>query len=298
MQEIKLDSAYSYEPHWFESPQGRMHYVDEGKGPPLVFVHGMPTWSFLWRHFIREFSPDHRVIAVDHLGFGRSYKPEDGDYHPRTLSENLTALIGALGLKDITLVVHDFGGPIGLGHAVRHPESVQRLVLFNTWMWSLSDHPGARKLDRAVSGWLGHVLYRWFNASARWAIPSVLAKGNRLELAAHRAYIEATRSGAERVGQLSLARHLIGASDWYDELWQSRARLAGKPLQLIWGTQDPTFGQAERERWTEEFPEAQVTLIDEAGHFPQEEAPGRAIDAMRGFIEARQDGSKSQQAAG
>jgi haloalkane dehalogenase len=264
-----------------------MAFVDEGHGPPIVFVHGMPTWSHLWRAFVGPLSTSHRCIAVDHLGFGRSDKPADADYHPRVLSEQLSALVDHLGLRDITLVVHDFGGPIGLGHAVRHPETIDRITIFNTWMWSLVDHEGARSVDRAVRGAFGHIMYRWLNGSARWLIPRVLAKGNRLDPAAHRAYIDATRSSSERVGQLTLARSLIGASEWYDELWRDRDRLADKPMQLLWGTQDPTFGPDELQRWTEAFPQAEVNRFEDAGHFVQEEAPERALTELQRFVGPR-----------
>lgn len=280
------DPAFPFPPVPFEVPGGRMAYVDEGSGPVVLFVHGLPTWSYLWRGFVRDLSRDHRCIAVDHLGFGRSDKPVDADYHPRRLSENLSALVHHLGLRDVTLVVHDFGGPIGLGHAIRHPDTVAGLVLFNTWMWSLAEHPGARAVDRAVRGAFGHVMYRWLNGSARWIIPRVLAKGNRLEPEVHRAYIRATRTGDERVAQLTLARSLLGASDYYDGLWSSRSVLRDKPTRLVWGMRDPTFSPDELRRLCEGLPGADVVKIGDVGHFPQEEAPSASLAAVRGFLGA------------
>lgn len=276
--------SFPNSPKYFETGQGRMAYVDQGEGPAIVFVHGMPTWSYLWRAFVGPLSGGHRCVAVDHLGFGRSDKPANADYHPRVLSEQLSALIDHLRLRDITLVVHDFGGPIGLGHAVRHPDNIARLAVFNTWMWPLTDHEGARSVDRAVKGAFGHVMYRWLNGSARWLVPRVLGKGNRLDPGAHRAYIDATRSSDERVGQLALARNLIGASDWYAQLWQARARLAEKPIELLWGDQDPTFGPEELQRWLDAFPHAKLVRFENAGHFVQEEAPARALAELSAFV--------------
>jgi haloalkane dehalogenase len=261
-----------------------MHYVDEGHGDPIVFVHGMPTWSFLWRAFIADLRLDHRAIAVDHLGFGRSEKPEDADYHPRRLSEDLSGLLEALAVTDATLVVHDFGGPIGLGHVLRHPERVRRIVIFNTWMWSTRDDPGARKVDRIVRGFMGHVMYRWLNASTRWLIPTVLGDGNRLDASTLRAYVEAAPTSPSRTGQLALARNLVGASDWYDSLWERRAALEGKPAQLIWGMQDPTFGSAALARWRALLPHASVLELPKVGHFPQEEATAEALAGLRSFV--------------
>jgi haloalkane dehalogenase len=276
--------AYPFAPRWFSTSEGRMHYLDEGAGPPIVFVHGMPTWSFLWRDLVADLSRTHRCIAVDHLGFGRSDKPADADYHPRTLSQHLSDLITSLGLSDVTLVVHDFGGPIGLGHAIRNPDRVRRLVVFNTWMWSLADHPKATAVDRAVRGVMGHVLYRWFNGSTRWLVPRVLAPGHRLPREVHDAYIHATRRSTERVGQLQLARSLVGASDWYDELWEHRDRLADKPTQIVWGMQDPTFSPDDLQRLAGLWPAAEIARLDDAGHFPQEEAPEQCRRVLRRFL--------------
>lgn len=113
---------------------GRMHYVDEGTGEPLLFVHGTPTWSFEWRHLILALAPTHRCIAVDHLGFGLSERPRSFPYTPAAHAQNLDEFVTRLDPEPFTLVVHDFGGPIGLPLCLRHPRRVKRLVLLNTWM--------------------------------------------------------------------------------------------------------------------------------------------------------------------
>jgi haloalkane dehalogenase len=213
-----------------------------------------------------------------------SDKPKDADYHPRLLSEDLTALLDHLELDDVTLVAHDFGGPIALGHALRRPQNVGRLVLFNTWMWSLEDHAGALAVDRAVRGPFGHALYIWLNGSARWLVPRVLDSHSELDPEVHRHYLDATSRGSERFGQLGIARSLIGASEWYAALWDRRAALEHMPVQLIWGMNDPTFGPSELERWCALFPDASVTRLEAIGHFPQEEAPGPSLDALRAFV--------------
>ena len=282
MKTDSLKDIYPFSPCWHDTDQGRMHYIDEGKGHPIVFVHGMPTWSFLWRAFVSDLSADYRCIAVDHIGFGRSDKPPKADYHPQRLSENLSGLLAALDISDATLVVHDFGGPIGLAHAIRHADRVRRLVLFNTWMWSTREMTAAKKVDRIVRGFMGHVMYRWLNASARWVIPSVLGKGNRLAPSVLQAYVRATRISASRAGQLGLARNLVGGSDWYEELWNQRAILVGKPTQMIWGMQDPTFGPDALSRWRESLPQGSVHELPKAGHFPQEEATEESLMVLRG----------------
>ena len=114
-----------------------LHYIDEGRGDPVVMVHGTPTWSFLYRHVVKGLSKNYRCIAPDHIGFGLSDKPQGWSYTIEAQAKNLQVLLDSLDLEDITLVVHDFGGPIGLSYAIENPEKVSRLVIMNTWLWSL-----------------------------------------------------------------------------------------------------------------------------------------------------------------
>lgn len=128
---------WPYEPRFFDSAEGRLHYVDEGNrdSDPVVLVHGNPTWGFLYRHFIPPLiDAGHRVIVPDHLGFGRSDKPSDPELYriPRHVAR-LNALLESLDLRGATLVPQDWGGPIGLSWAVAHPERVARLFILNTY---------------------------------------------------------------------------------------------------------------------------------------------------------------------
>ena len=139
-------TAYPFAHHYAALPAGRMHYVDEGRGEPILFVHGTPTWSFEFRHLIRALCPTHRCLAPDHLGFGLSERPDGFGYRPDDHAANLEAFVEQLQLDRFTLVVHDFGGPIGLPLALRRPERVRRLVVLNSWMWSF-DGERWRRLD-------------------------------------------------------------------------------------------------------------------------------------------------------
>lgn len=266
-----LDSAaYPFKARYLDLAMGRMHYVDEGQGEPIVFVHGTPTWSFLYRDLIKRLSTRYRCIAPDQIGFGLSDKPASWTYLPADHSRNLTALIEHLNLREITLVVHDFGGPIGLGYAVEHPENVARLVVFNTWMWSLADDLQARRVDRFVRGALGKLLYTRLNASPRFLLPALWANKATLTPEVRKAYTGVHAHAQDRMGMYQLARELLGSSDWYDGLWERRARLANIPALLLWGLKDATFGPA-LARWREAFPCAQVLTFPHAGHFVIEE---------------------------
>lgn len=276
-------SAYPFEPRSLEVDGGRMHYVDEGTGRVVVMVHGTPTWSFLYRRLIADLARSHRVIAPDHVGFGLSEKPRGWSYRPEDHARNLAALIDRLELRDITLVVHDFGGPIGLSYAVEHPENVRALVLFNTWMWSLSGTPAAR-LSRFAAGPVGRFLYRRLNVSPRLLVKAAFADKHKLSRDVHRHYVAAFPSPAQRVGPWVLARELIGSSDWYDGLWQRRDRIAHLPALLLWGMRDPAFGPAALARWRELFPDAAAIEFPEVGHFVQEEAPEAAASEIARFL--------------
>ena len=146
---------YPFTSRWLDLPAGRLHYVDEGSGRPLVFVHGTPDWSFLWRHLIKALSPHYRCVALDHMGFGLSDRPHGSWYLPENQSANLRALIERLELRDVTLVLHDFGGPFGLSYALERPDNVRSLVLMNTWMWSLRGDPHFERAGRFFAGRFG-----------------------------------------------------------------------------------------------------------------------------------------------
>jgi pimeloyl-ACP methyl ester carboxylesterase len=115
--------TYPFAPRYFDAGNFKMHYIDEGGGEPVILLHGDPTWGYLWRKFIPVLSQQHRVIVPDHMGMGKSDTPaEPYPYLLRHHIANLEALVTSLGLTGITLVVHDWGGPVGLGFAARHPD--------------------------------------------------------------------------------------------------------------------------------------------------------------------------------
>lgn len=276
-------NLYPYRSHFVDVGPGRIHYVDEGEGAVIVMVHGTPTWSFLYRAFIRDLSRDHRVIAIDHLGFGLSDKPEGWSYRPEDHARNLELVIDGLGLRDIVLVVHDFGGPIGLSYAIDHPENVRAFVLFNTWMWSLRGTPSER-VSKLIGGPIGRFLYERLNFSPRVLVKAAFGHKRKLTKQVHGHYIDAFPTAASRRGPWVLARELVGSSDWYENLWQRRDRIAGKPVLLLWGMKDPAFQPAALGRWKGTLTNARVVEFPDAGHFVQEEAPDASAREMRTFL--------------
>ncbi len=265
-------------------PFGRLHYVDEGRGDPVLFSHGTPTWSFEWRHLIRALSATHRCIAPDHLGFGLSDRPREAPYTPEAHAERLAQFVDALGLDSFTLVVHDYGGPIALPLALDDRRRVRRLVVVNTWMWRLDDDPDMRRAGRIAGGALGRFLYRWLNLSLRVIVPSAYADRRKLTREIHAQYLAPFSDRWARGAVLwPLAHALLGSTAYYDSLWQRRGRLRDVPTLVVWGTRDPAFKPHQLARWRTVVPHARVLELP-VGHWPHEEAPDAVTAAVREFL--------------
>ncbi len=275
-------SLYPFAPRRFEIDGHALSYVDEGRGSPILFVHGTPSWSFEWRHAIRALSSSHRCVAPDHLGFGLSDKPSDAEYRPEDHARRLLALVRALDLRDLTLVVHDFGGPIGLPVALEEPERVRSIVIVNTWMWPHGEDPQVRRVSRLVASPIGRFLYLWLNASPRWLVPMSFGDRKKLTREMHRCYVAPFATRRERIAPWTLGKELAGSDPYYASLYARRDRIADIPTTIVWGMRDPAFGASYLARWKELYPRARVVELPEAGHCPQEEAPEALVQALAG----------------
>lgn len=270
---------YPFESKYLALEAGAMHYIDEGAGEIILFVHGTPTWSFLFREQVKALSGRYRCIAPDHIGFGLSEKPPSFDGTPPAHARNLAELADRLGLENITLVVHDFGGPIGLGFANAHPEKVRRVVLLNTWLWETRSEKSARQVDSLLNSWLGKFLYLRLNFSPRFLLRQAITDKKHLPRAVHRHYTRVFPDKQSRYGLLKIGQSLVGASEWYAEQWEKLEAIAGKPFLIIWGMQDAFLKPAYLEKWKARLPQAEVIELD-CGHFLTEERPEEVAKAM------------------
>ena len=264
---------YPFSPHYFATPVGRMHYVDEGRGRPVVFVHGNPVWSFLYRRQVKDLSPTRRCIAPDLMGFGLSDKPTDWTYLPSEQARLLEDLLESLDLHDLTLVVGDWGGPIGLSYALNHPDRVRDLLVSNTWMWSVRSQLKFRLFSGYVGGPIGRYLIRHWNSMARSGLRGAFGDPKRLSDAVHQQYIHPFDVPEERKGSWVLPKQIIGSSDWLETLWSRRELLQGKRSRFLWGMKDVGFGEKELQRWVHQYPSGAVTRLADGGHFLAEEKP-------------------------
>ncbi len=263
-----------------------MAYVDEGAGPPVLLVHGNPTWSFYYRSLLAALPPlGLRAIAPDHIGMGRSDKPSAGAY-PHTLSrrvEDLGAFIDGLGLTGpISLVVHDWGGAIALAWAVDHPDRVDKLVLLNTGAFPLPpDKALPWTLRAARLPVLGDVAVRRLNAFSLGAL--VLGSGRRWLPAEARAGLLAPYdSPANRVAVSQFVRDipLVPSDPAYAVLARTEQRLPllqDIPTLICWGMRDPVFDGVVLDHLVSLLPKADVRRFADAGHYVLEDAADRIV---------------------
>jgi len=268
--------------------EGEMHYEDHGSGPTILFVHGTPTNSYEFRHLIAALSKRFRCIAPDHLGFGQSSRPQSFAYTPEAHAAVLKEFVEKLDLRDITLVVHDFGGPIGLPLGVMSEEElrVKKVVLINTWAWPLDDDPKMARGAKLIGGAMGRFLYRYANASLKLIMPSAYGDKKKLTKDIHRRYLDVFRDRDARVLVLhALAKSLLGSRAHYQSLLDRIDRLAKLPVLIVWGMKDSAFQPYQLERWQRLLPSAQVVKIEGAGHWPHEEEPARVVTAIEHFLQ-------------
>lgn len=277
-------SLYPYSPRSFSLTAGVMRYLDEGEGQPVVMVHGNPTWSFVYRKFVAGLRSQYRCIVPDHIGFGLSDKPYEWSYLPQDHATNFEKLLDSLDLNDITLVVQDWGGPIGLSYALKHPERIKRLVILNTWMWSVEDDWYYRGFSGMVGGPIGRLLCRHFNFFSRVVVP--MAYGDRKLLTSEtlRHYLDVFPTAESRKGTWVFPKQIIASSAWLQSLWTQREKLAAKPTLIAWGMKDIAFREKELRRWQETIPGAKVTRLDHVGHYVQDEAGETVVGLIRDFL--------------
>lgn len=262
-----------------------MHYVDEGSGPAIVFVHGNPTWSFEFRHLISGLRSEYRCIALDHIGFGlssRSNRPDD--HHPKAHAQRFAELLEHLEVHDATLFMTDWGGPIGLDFARRHPERVRQLVIANTWCWPVSRDFHFMGFSLMMGGPIGRFLIKRFNVFVNRVLP--MGIGNKTvitpDLMDH--YRQSQPTPKARSACAAFPRHIVGATDWLRSLWEDRRTFTAKPTLIFWGFKDIAFRQKEIELWKTELGDFRSHTFEDCGHFLAEEAPERILPVLREFL--------------
>ena len=271
----------------------RLHYIDEGSGEPVVMLHGNPTWSFYFRHLIDSLRDSHRVIVPDHIGCGMSDKPDDARYSYTLASrvDDLELLLDHLAIdREITLVLHDWGGMIGMAYATRHPGRIRRLVVSNT---AAFHKPAGKPLPRALAicrDAPGTVMVRGLNAFCRGtAWIGCKRRPMTRELAG--AYVAPYDSWKNRIAVLRFVQDIpLNPGDRSYDLvsWvQDRLPLLQSvPMLILWGMKDFVFDHHFLEEWLRYFPDACVHRFPRAGHYLCEDEAESIRELVPAFLAA------------
>jgi haloalkane dehalogenase len=273
------DELYPFDSRYADVNGARVHYVDEGSGPPLLLLHGNPTWSFLYRELIKGLRDRFRCIAVDYPGFGLSRAPGGYGYTPAEHARVVEELILQLDLSGVTMMVQDWGGPIGFAAATRHPDRFARFVIGNTWAWPKSD-PGTQFFSRLMGGPVGGFLILQRNFFVERIVPAGVRR-KKLPEAVMDAYRGPFPTPESRRPLHVFPREILASRPFLAEIERGLPALRDRPALIVWGTKDVAFREPERRRWEELFPDHRTVRLEGAGHYIQEDAAEEIVAAIR-----------------
>ena len=290
IKDATFSGSFPFKPNYLDLGYFKMHYVDQGEGDPLVMLHGDPTWGYLWRKFIPPLSEKHRVIVPDHMGMGKSSVPDKPDpYLLRHHISNIEELILKLELTNVTLILHDWGGPVGLGFAIRHPELINRLIITNTW--SFAQWPGGKlpKLIELIRSNKGETFALQKNGYVKRALLGTSNYPENYTSQVIDAYLAPFPKPETRKALLCWSRDIT--FDEHDQSYGEMKNIENNlsqfkeiPVLIVWGMLDPVLPHSVLEKWREIYPNAKVCEIDEASHFLQEDTPDRLLEEINMFI--------------
>jgi len=296
MSDQNLATLFPFNRHFIERNSQQYHYVNEGSGEPVVMVHGNPSWSFYYRNLIKTLSVSHQCIVPDHIGCGLSDKPDDEDYDYTLASriDDLEALLDHLAIdKNITLVVHDWGGMIGMGYAARYPDRIKKLVILNTAAFHLpkgKSFPLSLTIGRNTM--LGTILVRGFNAfSSIASFIGVKRKAMTKEI--RQAYVAPFNSWKNRISTLRFIQDIpLKPHDrnyqLVSDIEKCLPQFTKLPMMICWGLKDFVFDQHFLAVWQEKFPQAQVHAFEDCGHYILEDASEEVVPLVTNFVNDHQ----------
>ncbi|MBO9703182.1 MAG: alpha/beta fold hydrolase [Sporocytophaga sp.] len=277
---------YPFTSNYFDINGHKIHYIDEGQGETILFIHGTPSWSFDFRNVIKKLKSDFRCIAIDHIGFGLSDKPEHYDYSPQNHSKTLERFVIHKGLQKFALVMHDFGGPISLNFAIKHPEKISNIIILNSWLWSSKDNPEFIKLSKILKSPILPLLYRYLNFSPRYILPESFGD-HKLPKYLLKQYTKPFANRTQRNGTVAFARSLLHDQNWFQELWNKRQPIADKLTLFIWGMKDPIITPKYLDKFSSGFTNSKIIKLETCGHFPQEEQSEIVAQSIFEFLRER-----------
>lgn len=273
------DELFPFQSRFVELDRSLVHYVDEGSGPILLMLHGNPVWSFVYRDVILALRDRFRCIAVDLPGFGLSTAAPGYRYLAQDHADLVVSFLDRLDLSQVTLVGHNWGGPLGLYAAQQRRDKFERLVLSNTWAWPLNGDPSSELFSRAMGNPVGRALIRRLNLLVDYFIPSG-HKRRTLSAAEMAHYREAMPTPQRRQPCAALPGELVGARAFFTGLAEQIGALDQLPTLILWADTDPIFTDKYRERLEATFPNHTTTVLHGVGHFGQSDAPVEFSEAI------------------
>lgn len=281
-------AEYPFDSCWFDLPDGRLHYLDEGlrDAPVVLFVHGNPTWSFHWRRLVADLRDSHRCIAVDHLGCGLSDKPAKR-FRLADRIAHLACLIDGLDLQNVTLVAQDWGGAIGLGAMLDRLDRLSGTLLFNTGAWPPKSVP--KRIAVCTTPVIGKLALQGANLFSLAALRMTLSRRARLDPAVAQAYLAPYDTWTNRRAVYEFVADIPfnNSHPTWETLQQIEAKLPqldSRPLRLVWGMNDWCFDPGCLDRFLEVCPQAEAIRLEDVGHWVLEDAPDVAVEQLRSFL--------------
>ncbi|MBO0852314.1 MAG: alpha/beta fold hydrolase [Nocardia sp.] len=276
------DELFPFDSRFVELDGNVVHYIDEGAGPILLMLHGNPTWSFEYRSLIGSLSDRFRCIALDYPGFGLSAAAPGYRYRPDEHAAVVAAFIDRLDLSQVTLLAHDWGGPIGLHAAEQRPDRFHRLVLTNTWAWPMNGDLRVEAASRLMGGLLGRQLIRRFNLFVNAFIP--IGHRRRKVSAAEMAHYRAALATPDRRQACAvMPGAILGSRAFLAEVENRLTVLAKLPVLIVWADADVAFGGKELRRWEATFPNHTTVVLPGVGHYVASDAPEQLSAAIRSW---------------
>ena len=276
------DRLFPFESRFVELGDHVVHYVDEGSGPLLVMVHGNPTWSFVWRLAIEQLRRQFRCVALDLPGFGLSVAGPGYSSLPGAHAEVVAAFLQQLDLDALTLVVQDWGGPIGLAAAEQHPERVAGLVIGNTWAWPVNGDLHFEMFSHLMGGAVGTPLIKRYNLFVNLLVPAGhrRRKVTDAEMAHYR---QALGTPERRAATAIFPRAIVGQRPFLAQVEAGLLALDQRPALIVWGDRDIAFRDKERRVWEHKLGRATTVVLGGAGHYLQSDAADDFVAAVAGW---------------
>ncbi|MFB1296265.1 alpha/beta fold hydrolase [Mycobacterium sp. pW049] len=274
------DTMFPFESRFAELDGNVVHHIDEGSGSILLMLHSNPVWSFVYRDVIIALRSQFRCVALDFPGFGLSTGAPGYGYHAIDHAELLVSFLDHLGLSELTLVGHGWGGPLGLYAAEQRPDLFRRLILTNTWAWPLNGDLFSEVASRGMGNPVGRALMGRFNPLVNYFIPAT-HKRRKVTDAEMAHYRSATSTPEQQRASATQPADLVGARQFFVQLAEHLAPVSKLPTLIIWGDSDPIFTDKYRKRLELTFPYHSTRTLHRVGHYPMSDASEEFVATVR-----------------